>query len=208
MHEEQDDVNQSLVSGDETRSEFKFLEKSALLTTTTSKKSNLLSSLAKSLTSSKSDNQQTLTKLLTDILAQVGNNNQQIKLLTEWALDYSQRLLKLKHKIDEQKQNDASTPMTSEMSTTQTVAASSEDASQKEKRKNQIAEKSRAKVMAKLNKMQKNFMENYKELYEETKSLSSSVPDNTQMSAMFATGSNLTSDVDMMYLNLRHFKKK
>jgi len=44
---------------------------------------------------------------------------------------------------------------------------------QAEKRKHQIAEKRRAKIMAKLNKMQKNFIENNKEFYEETKTTSS-----------------------------------
>lgn len=194
LHEEQDDVDRSFSRDASCHSEFKFLEKSMGLTgqaatSSTHKKSSLLS-LAKSLasksaSSSQEDSTTTLTKLLSEIRGKV-SKNVQVKLLVEWALDYSQRLLKLKHKIDEHKQISEVTPTSS--------GSGADEQSQKEKRKNQIAERSRAKVMAKLNKMQKNFMENYKELYEETKSLatSSELPQSS-----IAAMSSLASDVEM-----------
>lgn len=171
LHEEQDDVDTSFANDSCSQLEFKFLEKSVIAinqaNSSNNKKSSLFS-LAKSLTTKNSNHEETttLTKLLTDIHSQVSNNNQ-VKLLIEWLLDYSHRLLKLKHKIDEQKQIIAGELISPE--------SSLDDQTSKEKRKNQIAERSRAKVMAKLNKMQKSFMETYKDLYEETKSLSTSV---------------------------------
>jgi hypothetical protein len=105
------------------------------------------------------------------------NNNEQYKLLADWVLDYSQRLLKLKHKIEQQKHltadGDGGGETTTATAVTSPSTSQSEEQNQKEKRKNQIAEKSRAKVMAKLNKQQKNFIETYKDLYEETKTSSS-----------------------------------
>jgi hypothetical protein len=193
LHEEQDEVDKKFSSETSSQSEFKFLEKSVLLnnqSSSGSKKSSLLS-LAKSLAKgSKDEAALTLTKVLTDVNNLVSaNNNPQAKLLVEWVMEYSHRLLKLKHKIDEEKHLAGENVVVAESSAAASTAATDESSSLKEKRKNQIAEKSRAKVMAKLNKMQKNFMENYKDLYEETKSLG-----NVADTSPSATSSKLTAE--------------
>lgn len=198
LHEEQDEVDKKFSSETSSQSEFKFLEKSVLLnnqssssSSSGSKKSSLLS-LAKSLAKgSKDEAALTLTKVLTDVNNLVSaNNNPQAKLLVEWVMEYSHRLLKLKHKIDEEKHLAGENVVVAESSAATTAAAATDESSSlKEKRKNQIAEKSRAKVMAKLNKMQKNFMENYKDLYEETKSLG-----NVADTSPSATSSKLTAE--------------
>ena len=197
LHEEQDEVDKKFSSETSSQSEFKFLEKSVLLnnqssssSSSGSKKSSLLS-LAKSLAKgSKDEASLTLTKVLTDVNNLVSaNNNPQAKLLVEWVMEYSHRLLKLKHKIDEEKHLAGENVVVAESSAAASTAATDESSSLKEKRKNQIAEKSRAKVMAKLNKMQKNFMENYKDLYEETKSLG-----NVADTSPSATSSKLTAE--------------
>lgn len=65
-------------------------------------------------------------------------NNEQFKLLAIWINDYSQKLLKLKHIIDQQKsQSEGTTSL-------------EEEKVLKEKRKNEIAEKRRSKIMAQL----------------------------------------------------------
>lgn len=201
LHEEQDDVDKNFTAvndkSQQQQSAFKFLEKSLtpLANPTNSsssntkinnnqppqKKSNLSSFSIKSFQLSSSSQQssakpdESLSRLLADITPLIANN-QQPKLLTDWVLDYAHRLLKLKHKIDEQQKqaNSESELQHREQQAAAARTSAAEEQSQKEKRKNQIAEKSRAKVMAKLNKMQKNFMETYKDLYEETKTQSSS----------------------------------
>ena len=199
LHEEQDEVDKKFSSETSSQSDFKFLEKSILNQSSSSsssgsKKSSLLS-LAKSLAKgSKDEAALTLTKVLTDVNNLVSaNNNPQAKLLVEWVMEYSHRLLKLKHKIDEEKHLVGENVVVPESSAAAATVATDESSSLKEKRKNQIAEKSRAKVMAKLNKMQKNFMENYKDLYEETKSLgtvadTSPTATSSKLTAEFHTG--------------------
>lgn len=206
LHEEQDEVDQNFSGEKNVQSEFKFLEKSTIQMSsgsggTSNKKSTLLSSIAKTLSKSHSSSEdtqpQTLSKLLSDIHVQMSSNNAQVKLLIEWLLDYSHRLLKLKHKIDEHKHSGVDEQSAAVVAAAAAAAAAvttNDEAMQKEKRKNQIAEKSRAKVMAKLNKMQKNFMENYKELYEETKG---SVDSSPLLSSSLTTPSSLLNDVDM-----------
>lgn len=143
LHEEQDDVDKNFNDSNQSYS-FKFLEKSVLQ----NKKSN--SFFIKSYKTE--DN---LIKLLTDLINM--QNNEQFKLLAIWVNDYSQKLLKLKHKIDQQKsQTEASTSL-------------EEEKVLKEKRKNEIAEKRRAKIMAQLNLQSKKFIETHQDYFEETK---------------------------------------
>ena len=89
LHEEQDDVDKNFTDSNQSYS-FKFLEKSVLQ----NKKTN--SFFIKSYKTE--DN---LIKLLTDLINM--QNNEQFKQLATWINDYSQKLLKLKHKIDQQK---------------------------------------------------------------------------------------------------------
>lgn len=174
MHEEQDDVDKNFKNDNATYA-FKFLEKSILNNFGTQRKSTA-STIFNAL---KSNNkvEENLLKLLCSISG-LSNKNEQYKLLTEWVLNYSQKLLKLKHKIEQQKQ------MVEEEAKTSAQSISNDEQTQKEKRKNQIAEKSRVKLLANMQKMQKNFIETYKDLYDETKTHSAA--DNVQLSNLFS----------------------
>lgn len=74
--------------------------------------------------------------------------------------------------------------MVEEEAKTSAQSISNDEQTQKEKRKNQIAEKSRVKLLANMQKMQKNFIETYKDLYDETKTHSAT--DNVQLSNLFS----------------------
>jgi E3 ubiquitin-protein ligase UBR2 len=165
LYEEQDDVDQNF-QADTTNYSFKFLEKSFL-----NKKSSSSSSSFLSFKSLKSD-ENNLIKLLNDAILQI--SNEPYKQLAMWVLNYSKKLLKLKHKIDQQQQKQEEEPSSQARSSSELVEQQ-EETSQSEKRKNQIAEKKRAKIMAKINKMQKDFIHSYQDLYDETKQVGSSL---------------------------------
>jgi len=101
------------------------------------------------------------------------------KYFSEWILDYSQKILKTKHKLDgsssgkTETDNENEAPKCSSSLKNENETLQSDEQMQAEKRKHQIAEKRRAKILAKLNKMQKNFIENNQEFYDETKTNSS-----------------------------------
>jgi hypothetical protein len=171
LHEEQDDKDNKV----QKETSFKFLEKSFL------NKSNKRSlELLVKLSSSKSG--ENLKKHLNDVISILSIDS--YKYFSEWVLDYSQKLLKIKHKIDERSSSFDKSEMenanSNEMpkcssSTNENETSQLDEQMQAEKRKHQIAEKRRAKIMAKLNKMQKKFIENNKEFYDETKTASSTL---------------------------------
>jgi septal ring factor EnvC (AmiA/AmiB activator) len=178
LYEEQDDVDKNF-ENDNANYSFKFLEKSIVYN---SKKTFSLLSI-KSL---KTDD--SLTKYLNEI-AQMSDNDESHTLLAEWILEYAQKLLKLKHKIDQQKQinteEQASTSKAANvtnMEIDEKQEAVEDMNKEREKRKNTIAEKTRSKALAKLNSMQKNFIKNNKELYEETRPVSISTDNHLIMS--------------------------
>jgi hypothetical protein len=175
LHEEQDDVDKNFDSfnTNETAScNFKFLEKTILNNPNSSnKKSTSLFSIKSFKTE---DN---LTKMLNETVKVL--TTESYKHLANWILDYSQRLLKLKHKIDQQKQNN--TEDTAKISTASQLTEQ-EASDEITKRKNLIAEKRRAKIMSQMNKQQKDFIKNFKDLYEETKTTQSSLTPTTSES--------------------------
>ena len=152
LYEEQEDLDKN-INSEEKNYSFKFLEKSAL---------NSRKSAAKSL---KTDDG--LVQLLTEVSAQVALG--QYKLLANWTLDLAKRIGKLKHKLEQQKQETVAGTSVEQME------SESLEEAQREKRKNLMAEKRRAKIMAQLNQMQKNFITKNKDLYEETTRASTSV---------------------------------
>ncbi len=160
LYEEQNDVDKNFENKSSTNT-FNFLEK-------------CITSNKKSIFSIKSfKSEETLTKLLNDVISTC--TTESYKLLVTWALDYSQKLLKLKSKIDKQKMSEEGggeslvARSSQSDSLVMTQEACDDAQAQKEKRKNLIAEKQRAKVMAKLAKMQNNFLESNKEFYDEYK---------------------------------------
>lgn len=151
LYEEQNDLDKNFES-DQTAYEFSFLEKSIA-----SGKKSLFS-----LKVFKTD--ETLIKLLTQASEQAGTES--FKHYVEWILNYSQRLLKLKNKIDEQKQQAVvQTDETVSVEASTSAAVASENA-QKEKRKNLIAEKRRSKIMAQINKQSASFLNLNKEYFD------------------------------------------
>lgn len=170
LHEEQDEIDKNFQTISENSFYiFKFLEKSIL--------SNKKSSSLFSVKSFKSDDN--LIKLLSDLEPFISTES--YKLLANWVLEYSQRLLKLKHKIDQQKNLSED----SCKATTSSALSESEERVLKEKRKNQIAEKRRAKLMAQLNQQSQMFIDKNKNLYDETKIMT--VSSDTQISSLERT---------------------
>lgn len=147
LYEEQDDVDKNIQSLENNETYlFKFLEKSLL----NKKKSSLFS-----IKSFKTEDN--LVKLLDDLINT--DKNESFKQMAIWINDYLLKLLKLKHKIDQQKiQLDKE-------------GASGLDAEKelKDKKKNEIAEKRRAKILAQLNLQSKKFIESHQNFYDETK---------------------------------------
>lgn len=147
LYEEQDDVDKNIQSLESNQTYlFKFLDKSVL-----NKKKTSLFSIK---TFKTEDN---LVKLLEDLINVT--NNEPFKQMVIWINDYSLKLLKLKHKIDQQKSQQAG----------EGTSRMEEEKALKEKRKNEIAEKRRAKILAQLNLQSKKFIESHKSFYEETK---------------------------------------
>ena len=159
LHEEQDDIDNKV----QKESSFKFLEKSFI--NKNNKRS--LEFLAKLSSSSSNKNSENLSKYLNDVISVM--TTESYKYFTEWILGSAQKILKIKHKLDPSRfetENDNEAP---KCSSNENEAAQLDEQLQAEKRKHQIAEKRRAKIMARLNKMQKNFIENNQEFYNETK---------------------------------------
>ncbi|CAF0875440.1 unnamed protein product [Brachionus calyciflorus] len=148
LHEEQDDIDTNVQDQATMTYKFKFLEKSIL---NNNKKSSLFS-----IKSFKTEDN--LLKILTDLIAMP--NNEAFKNLAKWINEYSQKLLQLKHKIDQQK-----TQSTEEGPS----SIQEEEKALKEKRKNEIAEKRRAKIMAQLNLQSKIFIEKNMIHFKDTK---------------------------------------
>ncbi len=175
LYEEQNDLDKNFVNENATYT-FKFLEKSV----SNSKKSLF------SIKSFKTD--ETLLKILNETISTV--TTEPYKLLAVWILDYAQKLLKLKSKIDEQKQQAfastssfttsggadearSSSSLSNELLGQTSAQASMEtEQMQKEKRKNLIAEKRRAKILAQLNKQSTNFIESNKDFFDDIKTSS------------------------------------
>jgi hypothetical protein len=195
LYEEQNDLDKNFVNENATYT-FKFLEKS-------------ISNSEKSLFSIKSfKTDETLLKTLSETIETV--TTEPYKLLAVWILDYSQKLLKLKTKIDEQKQLTfasttsfntsgsgtgavqdearSSSSLSNEPQTSSQASMETEQM-QKEKRKNLIAEKRRAKIMAQLNKQSNNFIESNKDFFDDIKT--SSKPTSSHSDPTFST---LTSE--------------
>ena len=174
LYEEQNDLDKNFSNENATYT-FKFLEKS-------------VSSNKKSLFSIKSfRTEETFIKLLEGTVCSL--TTEPYKLLAAWTLDYSNRLIKLKSKIDEQKQHAYNSGVLFSLSSTadeqQTKWSSSlsneqkeMETDQRENRKKQIAEQRRAKVMAKLTKQSNNFIETNKEFFDEIKT--STKPNSSQ----------------------------
>ena len=132
---------------DSTASGFKFLEKTVLATLNQ--------------TDETSENTN-LIKLLNKVVC--ASTTDQYRLLAMWNLEYAQRLTNLRTKVGGKQGAGDESPKETQ----------SEEL-QKEKRKNVIAEKRRAKVLAQLNQQQKKFIQSHKDFYDETKtSLSAS----------------------------------
>ena len=190
LHEEQDDVDKN-IQNENVYYSFKFLDKSII---NNSKKAVGLFSIKSFKV------EESLTKYLSESIAAI--TTEPYKLLAEWALDYSQRLLKLKHKIDQQKNDEAKSSSTEAKTSSAAVAddsSISDEQKQIEKRKHQIAEKRRAKVMAQLSQMQKNFISNHQEFYDETKlSSASSYESSISRTDSHLSRSSLSSDFDML----------
>ncbi len=127
--------------------------------------------------------EENLTKCLTDAVQQISAES--YKHLANWIIDYSQTLLKQKHKIDQQKQNITATATASDESVPTTSASIVSD-QEKEKIKSLKAEKRRAKLMSQLNKQQKDFIKNYQDLYDETKSVTSALTPTVSESSLDA----------------------
>ena len=179
LHEEQEDVDKKIQNESSTYS-FKFLEKSFI--NKSKKSTDFLARL-----SSKSE--ENLIKYLTEtvvILTTEPHSNTH-QLLADWTLQYAQKLLKLKHKVEQRSPSATSETSASavnekpkssksdqEKATGETTTQQDEQ-TQAEKRKHQMAEKRRAKIMAKLNQLQKNFIENNQEFYDETKTSVSTI---------------------------------
>lgn len=147
LYEEQDDVDKNIQTLESNQAYlFKFLEKSVL-----NKKKNSLFSIKSFKTE---DN---LVKLLENLINI--SNNESYKQMAVWINDYALKLLKLKHKIDQQKSQHIC----------EGTSKVEEEKAMTEKRKNEIAEKRRAKILAQLNLQSKKFIESHKSFYEETK---------------------------------------
>lgn len=159
MYEEQNDVDQT------EESKFKFLDKTVsnlkIMTLKTSSATDLFA-----IKSFKSDGSNlNLFKQLEDLIA-IESLADQYKLLATWLNDYAKRLVKLKSKLSGEQTSKEEAEISDEQS---------EETQAKEKRKNLIAEKRRAKIMAQLNQQQKNFIRNNQELFDETKAIATSV---------------------------------
>ena len=139
LHQEKLEIDKS----DSTESGFKFLEKTVLVT------------LNKTDETSENTN---LIKLLNKVIS--ASTTDQYKLLAMWNLEYAQRLTNLRTKIHAENGKQAGDESPKETQTEEL---------QKEKRKNVIAEKRRAKVLAQLNQQQKKFIQSHKDFYDETK---------------------------------------
>lgn len=116
-----------------------------------------------------------LLKQLENIIS-IESLSDQYKLLATWLNDYAKRLVKLKNKIVGEQTSKEEQEMTDEQR--------DEDLQAKEKRKNLIAEKRRAKIMAQLNQQQKNFILKNQEFFDETKAISSSVGSSTDFNLL------------------------
>ena len=174
LYEEQDDLDQ----GSEYK--FKFLYKAIIhcksLTTKTSNLTDLFS--IKSFKTGET-NDLNLIKLLDDLIS-IENLTDQYKLLASYLNDYAKKLLKLKNKLSEQsakssKQLARASSAEESIEDVLITDDTNDEAQQKEKRKNLIAERRRAKIMAQLNLQQKSFIQKNQEFYDETKAISSSV---------------------------------
>ena len=176
LYEEQGDIDNKTTQKEST---FKFLEKSVL-----AKSKRSLEFLFDSrLFSSSSKNSENLIKNLSEAITVLSTES--YKLLAEWVLDYSQQLLKIKFKIEghlspsskTEKEKTTGTTDEDDKAKCSTSKSKNENAQLDEQvlaeqKRHHIAETRRAKIMAKLNQMQKNFIENNKEFYDETKTVS------------------------------------
>ena len=166
LHEEQADIDSQENLENPTYS-FKFIEKSII---NFKRPSSGLFSFKSSKT------EESLLKYLNEI-AVSPNLPDQLKLLANWTIDYAQRLLKIKNKSNYQPKSADEKESGSKSEETTTSKDADEEAARIEseniKRKNQIAEKRRAKVLAQFNQMQKNFICKNQDLYEASASSSS-----------------------------------
>lgn len=162
LYEEQDDVDKNIQSLENKETYlFKFLEKSVL----SKKKSSLFS-----IKSFKTEDN--LVKILDDLINM--DKNDSFKQMAIWVNDYLLKLLKLKHKIDQHKiQLDK-----------EVLSKLDAEKELKDKKKKEIAEKRRAKILAQLSFQSKKFIESNKNFYEETKisSLASETKKNDDIS--------------------------
>jgi E3 ubiquitin-protein ligase UBR2 len=102
-----------------------------------------------------------LLELLAECSSQLVTN--QYKLLSMWILDYTQALKDKKFVSESSLSEAAASPDETASTSSRRSNSPTEDGGvQKEKRKNLVAEKRRAKILAQLNKQQKNFIQNNK----------------------------------------------
>lgn len=132
------------------------------------------------------DSELNLINLLNKVILTITTN--QYKLLSMWILEYAQSLKNLKFEtiskgVELMQTSEESTELGQESSAKTSESLGADDVGvQKEKRKNLIAEKRRAKILAQLNKQQKSFIQNNKVFFDETK---------TQIGVETATISNV-----------------
>ena len=177
LHEEQDDLDQESSS----EFSFKFLYKTVFNYKPISPKTSSIGDIFTIKSYKPGDSTLNLTKIIENLVG-IEALTEQYKLLAVWLNDYAKRLVKLKTKLS----GDQFAKSSKQLNKTGSIDEPAETASPdqddlneenilKEKRKNLIAEKRRAKILAQLNLQQKNFIKNNQEFYDETKACSSSV---------------------------------
>jgi len=155
--------------------------------TTSTSSSSLLSS---------NQNDSNLIKLLDDLIS-MNTLTEQYKLLAAWLNDFAKRLVNLKNNNinnnnnnNQLENNDITNTIETEAGVVSSEAAALDENQLKEKRKNLAAEKRRAKILAQLNQQQKLFIKNNQDLFDETKTISTSVGNDTNLNSYLSSSSS------------------